>query len=241
MIALHQLLGLVFARVAAEELRADGGALALPRGGMFAFSMSRVDDGDPKTLYHEEQALVSRAVPGRRRGFAAGRWCARDAMKRLQIPPAALLRGDAGEPLWPDAVYGSISHRRDLACAAVTARTRRRVGIDLERLDGASEPMDWSSILSDEELRRHCDLAHGRILAFSAKECFYKFGFPLLRRYVDFKEVEVRIEACGERFTIEAGALVPEGYDFQMDGVFEIEAAVATEESNWDAVKSLYR
>jgi len=45
----------------------------------------------------------------------------------------------------------------------------------------------------------------------------------------------------GGAFTTEAGALVPEGYLYQMDGVFEIEAAVASEDKSWDGVKSLYR
>ncbi len=45
----------------------------------------------------------------------------------------------------------------------------------------------------------------------------------------------------GGSFLTSVGALIPEGYDLQMDGVFEIEAAVESEDSTWDAVKSLYR
>lgn len=45
----------------------------------------------------------------------------------------------------------------------------------------------------------------------------------------------------GGAFLTDVGALMPTGYDLQMDGVFEIEAAVLNEKSSWDNVKSLYR
>ena len=45
----------------------------------------------------------------------------------------------------------------------------------------------------------------------------------------------------GGEFTSGAGAQVIEGYDLQMDGVFEIEAAVPVEESSWGSLKALYR
>lgn len=40
--------------------------------------------------------------------------------------------------------------------------------------------------------------------------------------------------------TAAANAQVPEGYDMQVDGVLEIDAAVSTDEVSWDAVKALY-
>lgn len=45
----------------------------------------------------------------------------------------------------------------------------------------------------------------------------------------------------GGAFTTDAGAQIPEGYDFQMDGVFDIEAAVAEETTQWGSVKALFR
>jgi hypothetical protein len=45
----------------------------------------------------------------------------------------------------------------------------------------------------------------------------------------------------GGEFTTDAGAQIPEGYDLQIDGVFEIEAAVSTEETTWGNLKALYR
>lgn len=42
-------------------------------------------------------------------------------------------------------------------------------------------------------------------------------------------------------FSTPSGAQIPEGYDLQIDGVLEIESAVATETMNWGSLKNLYR
>jgi hypothetical protein len=44
----------------------------------------------------------------------------------------------------------------------------------------------------------------------------------------------------GGDFTPPSGAQIPDGYDLQIDGVFEIEAAVPTENSSWGSVKALF-
>jgi hypothetical protein len=42
-------------------------------------------------------------------------------------------------------------------------------------------------------------------------------------------------------FTTPSGAQIPEGFDLQVDGVLEVESAVATENLNWGSLKTLYR
>ena len=44
----------------------------------------------------------------------------------------------------------------------------------------------------------------------------------------------------GGNFTPPSGAQIPDGYDLQVDGVFEIERAVSTEEASWGSVKALF-
>lgn len=44
----------------------------------------------------------------------------------------------------------------------------------------------------------------------------------------------------GGAFTMDAGAQIPEGYDLQIDGVFEIDSAVPSEPTSWGAVKALF-
>ena len=44
----------------------------------------------------------------------------------------------------------------------------------------------------------------------------------------------------GGNFSDPSGAQIPDGYDLQVDGVFEIEQSVPTEESSWGSVKALF-
>jgi hypothetical protein len=44
----------------------------------------------------------------------------------------------------------------------------------------------------------------------------------------------------GGNFTPPSGAQIPDGYDIQIDGVFDIEEAVSTENSSWGSVKALF-
>lgn len=44
----------------------------------------------------------------------------------------------------------------------------------------------------------------------------------------------------GGAFTMDAGAQIPDGYDFQMDGVFELDNAVSTRATAWGALKALF-
>jgi hypothetical protein len=44
----------------------------------------------------------------------------------------------------------------------------------------------------------------------------------------------------GGNFTPPSGAQIPDGYDLQVDGVFEIDRAVSTEDSSWGSVKALF-
>ena len=44
----------------------------------------------------------------------------------------------------------------------------------------------------------------------------------------------------GGSFTPPSGAQIPDGYDIQIDGVFEIEEAVSTENASWGSVKALF-
>ena len=44
----------------------------------------------------------------------------------------------------------------------------------------------------------------------------------------------------GGAFTPQSGAQIPDGYDLQMDGIFELDLAVPTEQTGWGSLKALY-
>ncbi|HEY9437841.1 MAG TPA: phosphopantetheinyl transferase, partial [Streptomyces sp.] len=98
-----------------------------------ACASTREDDAPPGTLYPEEAALVARSVDRRRHEFAAVRACARQAMAALGLPPAPVLRGHRGVPLWPAGTVGSMTHCDGYRAAALAYATDlQTIGIDAE-------------------------------------------------------------------------------------------------------------
>ncbi|MFE7752266.1 4'-phosphopantetheinyl transferase [Streptomyces sp. NPDC057428] len=155
-----------------------------------------VTEAPPGSLYPEEARLVARSVDRRKHEFAAVRVCARRAMAALGLPPAPVLTGHRGVPLWPDGVIGSMTHC-DGYRAAVLARTSlaRAIGIDAE----PNEPLPsdvWEYVsLASERARTPAGTdgagVHWDRLLFSAKESVFKTWFPLTRVELDFTEADI--------------------------------------------------
>ena len=141
---------------------------------------------------------LARAVLKRQVEFAAGRFCAREALQKLgHHSPATLAIGQHRAPLWPTGYLGSISHGDGLAIAVATSsREWRGLGIDIERIltNEAAQPLH-------EHLMKAPELAIGEAaglslgdwlsLVFSAKESLFKALYPFVGRYFDFLDAEV--------------------------------------------------
>lgn len=151
-------------------------------------------------LQAEEQALLSaRATPQRREQFRLGRAAAARALNQFgfQLPPA-ILKGPRGEPIWPAAVVGSISHTAALAVAAVAnSSDYRALGLDLQVI---GETLSLSKALlqriaTNEEqvwiLKADQSWQLRAIMLFSAKESVFKGLYPLLRREIGFKQAKL--------------------------------------------------
>jgi len=171
--------------------------------------------GDPPglTLYPEEEAWVTRAVEARRREFTTGRYCARAALRRFGVAPAAIAKGPGGAPVWPDGVVGSITHCAGYRAAAVALTSDIfTVGIDAE----PAEPLPDEILNIISIPRERAELAviadawpgvpWGRLL-FSAKESVYKAWAPVTASFLDFDGAEIRIDSKAGRFA--ARLLVP--------------------------------
>jgi 4'-phosphopantetheinyl transferase EntD len=181
--------------------------------------------GEPRdlTLYPEEEAVVADAVGKRRREFGSARYCARDALRRLGLAPAPILRGERGAPQWPTGIVGSITHCDGYRAAAVAcAADVLGLGIDAEP-DAALPDGVLAHVSTPEEramLRNLFAIAPGvswdRLL-FSTKEAVYKAWFPLTRRWIGFEDANIVIDA-GNR-TFDARILVPHASPFaRFDG-----------------------
>ncbi|GLW10993.1 putative 4'-phosphopantetheinyl transferase [Microtetraspora sp. NBRC 13810] len=156
--------------------------------------------GDPPeaVLLPEEEAHVARAVDKRRREFTTGRYCARQALARLGLPPVAIPRGERGAPVWPDGVAGAITHCAGYRAAALSVDALT-VGIDAEPHDALPDGvLDTVSLPAEREaLGRLGAGVHGDRLLFTAKEAVYKAWFPLARRWLGFEDAEITLEPGG--------------------------------------------
>ena len=145
----------------------------------------------------EEEPLIARAVAKRRNEFVTVRHCARVAMGRLGVPDAPILKGETGEPRWPDGLVGSLTHCEGYRGAVVGRNTDvRSVGLDAEPhgllpggvLDAISLPAERQEIGS-----LPAGLHWDRIL-FCAKEATYKAWFPLTERWLGFEDAHITFD-----------------------------------------------
>lgn len=147
--------------------------------------------GQAMPLFPAEEMAIERAVDRRKREFAAGRACARDALGELGIAPCSIPVGDYGMPVWPAGVVGSITHEGDVACAAVAlSQEYASIGIDLAY--AGSVTADLASLIfgSEEADLPSClpSTIDRLSLLFSAKESVYKCFYPLVRKFIEFHD-----------------------------------------------------
>ncbi len=150
-------------------------------------------------MFPEEDECVKAAVPKRRQEFLAGRWCAREALRKLGVTPASLPSNSDRTPAWPAGVVGSITHSTD-HCAVAVALTAQfaSVGIDLEEVSRFDQKL-LPLICTERELNTLVALSAaeqrtiGTIL-FSAKESVYKCQYMLTRQWLGFRSVEIDLD-----------------------------------------------
>jgi len=160
------------------------------------------DAGQHLQLFPEEEALVEKAVPKRRREFALGRACARAALERLGHRGQAIGKRKNGAPHWPQDIVGSITHTKGYAASLVgAARNFSGIGIDAERVGGVTQEL-WPRLFDSDE-REYLKMLEAQeqpaaaTVLFSAKEACYKaWGGegPLAFR-------EIRVTPADGRFT----------------------------------------
>jgi 4'-phosphopantetheinyl transferase EntD len=175
----------------------------LPAAGAAAANLASAElYADPPGLVPmpEEEPLIARSVAKRRNEFITARHCARIALGELGFPPVPILKGDKGEPCWPEGVVGSLTHCAGYRGAVVgRAGVVRSVGVDAEPhdvlpdgvLDAISLPAERGEMTS-LPAGMHWD----RIL-FCAKEATYKAWFPLTKRWLGFEDAHITFDVDG--------------------------------------------
>ena len=171
-------------------------------------------------LLPAERFAVAGAVDRRRHEYATVRACARQALHALGHSHAkwiAIPSGADREPLWPEGYVGSLSHSSQLCCAAVALQSSTQsLGIDVEcnvEMDSSMIDAICSPAEIDEASRVQAISPNQfSLLAFSAKEAFYKAYFPLTRHFLDFADVLLKLQSgdkSGGTFSISLRAGLP--------------------------------
>ncbi len=177
------------------------------------FTAERYDDPPDLIPLPEEEPLVARSVAKRRNEFVTVRHCARIALGEIGVGPVPILKGEKGEPCWPDGVVGSLTHCDGFRGAVVGRQSEvRSVGIDAEPhdvlpkgvLDAISLPIERAQ-LSALTPGLHWD----RIL-FCAKEATYKAWFPLTHRWLGFEDAHITftVDGTGSAGTFQSRILI---------------------------------
>lgn len=150
-------------------------------------------------LSKDELSAVSHCSEKRINDFAAGRQCARRALRELGIEGFSLLPAKDRQAVWPAGITGSITHTDGYSAAVVLRQASvRSVGLDSELIGSVHEEL-WPRICTPSELARlhGCpgDRRAGRAaLTFAAKEAFYKSQFALTGEWIGFEDVVVVLE-----------------------------------------------
>jgi 4'-phosphopantetheinyl transferase EntD len=150
----------------------------------------------------EEEPLVSRAVAKRRNEFVTVRQCARIALAELGVGPVPILKGDRGEPSWPDGIVGSLTHCTGYRGAVVgLAAQVRSIGIDAEPHDVLPDGVLKAISLPAErhELAALPGSLHWDRILFCAKEATYKAWFPLTHRWLGFEDAHITFTVDGSQ------------------------------------------
>ncbi|MFE0331644.1 4'-phosphopantetheinyl transferase family protein [Streptomyces sp. NPDC003753] len=187
---------------------------------------------DDVRILPEEVAALGGVPQARMWEFAAGRTCARRAMRALGLPAAPVLIGVHREPVWPRGIVGSITHCPGYCAAAVALeRDLAALGIDAEPhkalpagvLEAISAPAERTAV---EDLPSG-PFCWDRVL-FSAKESIYKAWFTLTHAWLDYTDVFVTVHSSDGSFhgrLVERAAAderVPTG----LDGCFVVGAGL---------------
>lgn len=150
----------------------------------------------PDSLFDDELECCNSFSAKRKRDFVSGRVCAHRALESIGIRPSPVLIDRDRGPIWPKGVVGSITHCDYLYAAAVALKSNFiGLGIDIELNKEFPEEIE-SYVFTESEnilIYDHPEIDSLKMLIFSYKESIYKCICPIVKRYIDFHEVEVTI------------------------------------------------
>lgn len=148
-------------------------------------------------LLANEKSLTHKMGKKRLNEFRAGRFCMRRALAELNFTNTSILIGGNREPVLPSNIVGSISHCSNLAGAIALKNTQiSSIGIDIELSQGLEDKLIPIVCTSNEQsnLDSFGNRNLNAMLLFSIKESVYKCLNPLLRIWLDFHDLDIKLQ-----------------------------------------------
>jgi len=178
---------------------------ALPHGVLAGVSLPGTGGPVPvdilERLHPDERGTAAALRAFRQESFVGGRLAAQAALRALGLRPGSVGQGPRGEPVPPEGLTLSISHKRHLAVALVARAEHGTIGVDLEDLRPAREGIAQRILTPVEQALVDALPAERQwtatVLRFALKEAIYKALAPRLQRYIDFAEAELRLRTDG--------------------------------------------
>ena len=182
--------------------------------GGIAAGVFPVDVQDAPPPHPQELDAVATASRERRRHYLAGRRAAHVLLEQARAPSAPLLSETDGAITWPEGWTGSITHSADWCAAAIARRSDSRgIGIDLENSARMNEPIARRILTPAEQqwaAESEADDLLMAALLFSAKEALYKAAAPILKKFIGFRDAELRPERNAAGWVFHAQFIKPE-------------------------------
>ena len=140
-----------------------------------------LQDSSKNNSYCRRRKIVRNAVDKRCYEFSAGRRCARKCLGYSGITNFSLLKGEYGEPVWPQGFTGSITHYSGVAFAVTVPQDQGLIGIDF--VDLSEKIPNIHLILNSLEVNTKFanNVKNPELLLFSLKESVIKILSPTLQ------------------------------------------------------------
>jgi 4'-phosphopantetheinyl transferase EntD len=166
---------------------------------------SRIDTDIDEPPASKHGAVAAAHVP-RQREFATGRRLARSLMARLGIANARLPANKDRSPVWPAGVVGSISHAENVCVVALAPSDKfLGLGVDIEPNRSVTPGLiDTICTARERAWLSHQSPASRGVYArlmFSAKESAFKCQYPLTRTFLEYGDVDIKLDVRRAGFT----------------------------------------
>lgn len=150
---------------------------------------------DEQALLPLEAASLGNVVSKVRCQSGAARIVARALLAKRGFLQVQIPKSQAGPPIWPQGIVGSLAHHDTVAAAAIAGNESvGGLGIDIEPHEPL--PSDLVDIIAtkNEKKRYNKSFLQARYI-FVLKEAVYKAYFPIFKKIIDFHDIEIDIDA----------------------------------------------